>query len=93
MNSDDQLQSISTQTSSGIMNSTNQPVDGGYVGLSTGTNDTSGVTLGGDLSAGGTDATAATTPAKTGLTTTEYVAIGIIGLVVGFYIYNHRKAA
>lgn len=87
-NPSDQLQGIMSQQSSSSLNTPDQSmVPGGYGGTNVGTNDTGGITLG-----NGTGDTT-TPPQTTGLTTTEYVAIGIVIVVVIFMVARHKAAA
>lgn len=89
-NPDDALQQIQSQSVAPVDTSLNTPntatVDGGFNGLSSGTNATGGVSLGGDVSAD-------PVVVKKGLTTTEYAAIGLLAVVVIYMVAKHKKAA
>lgn len=89
-NPSDQLQGIQSQPVIPVDTSLNTPnqatVDGGNSGLSSGTNSTGGVTLGGDPSAD-------PVVVSKGLTTTEYAAIGLLAVVVIYMVAKHKKAA
>ena len=70
----------------------NQFAQGGWTGGTSGTNDSGGIALGGDLTSDANMPTQTTAEAvkSTKLTTTEYVAIGVVALVVVFYIIKHH---
>lgn len=72
------------QPGTGLASPDQSVVSGGYVGTNIGTNDTGGITLG-----NGTGDT--TTPPSTGLTTTEYIAIGAVLLLVVFFVVRHHN--
>lgn len=89
-NPDDALQQIQSQAVTPVDTSLNTPnsatVDGGNIGLSSGTNGTGGVSLGGDPSAD-------PVVVQKGLTTTEYAAIGLLAVIIIYMVAKHKKAA